>query len=146
MCGNFNVYKEEHSFSLHTHTPLFITPFHILPHSPAMSSRFWQSLSRGSGRHHFEGDNEWEAEVDTGERLGKMRVGEGGIYRCESGVDTGERLGKMRVGEGGIYRCESGVDTGERLGKMRVRGGGGYGWEMEVMTSGRRWWMRVRVR
>ena len=77
------------------------TPFRIHLHSPVMSSRFWQSLLLGSGRHHIEGDNECETEVDTSARLGVIRVRAwgrgGGRYGCKIEVMTSGRWWWMQV-------------------------------------------------
>ena len=78
---------------------------HVSRHPPSTSSRFWHSLSHGSVRRHFEGDNEREAEVDTGERLGLIRVRGGGRYGRVMEVDTGARSRWIRVRDGGGCRC-----------------------------------------
>ena len=93
----------------HTALNFIAINLRFIPLHPFMSSRIWQSLSLGSGRHHFKEYNEWETEVDTSARLRLIRVRGRGGHECEFAQDMSVRSHRIQVCVRG--KCEAGTIT-----------------------------------
>ena len=62
-----------------------------------MSSAISQASFHASASRHFKEDDEWESEVDTGERVRWIRVRDGGDDEWTMGVDAGVGWRWMQV-------------------------------------------------
>ena len=89
----------------HTALNFIAINLRFIPLHPFMSSRIWQSLSLGSGRHHFKEDDEWETEVDTSARQRLIRVRGRGGHECEFTQDMSVRSHRIQVCVRG--KCEA---------------------------------------